>query len=580
MSVTVAGVIGVAALVVALMARLLLSRRNNDIALERARGAAVPSVVFRLALESVVFTSLGLAAGYGAATALVGEVPKTSASLVVVALVSLASAPILGAAAARRMWTSRRVPANRQDRAKQVRAKGARRLTLEALAVVVAVLGVLALRGRGVLQTQSSGTDPLLASAPILLALGITVVVLRIYPIPMAMIQSVAKRTRGVAGIIALAKARGRIPLLPLLGLTLAISIAVSGGLLVSTVRMGQEQASWERVGGEVRIEGSLDDATVASLEAQGLMVSRVAANSNATARVGNSSEVAYLLAIDEEYVEMVAAASLADPADLRALVAAGESASPTEALPALVTKEVALLAFDGTAAVFVGGEYESLTIIGDAITVPTGWASGPFIIVPREAMEARDLAGPLDPTLAFVAGDGAEEAVLAAGVDPTTVSTREGWLAAVSDSALIGGVERMMAMSVIAVGFLAAVALLITVLEGVRQRGLALSMLRTQGMSSRYGWWLALTELAPLTIAAVIGGSAAGLAILAILGRTLGLEVLAGGVAAPPLVADRAFLLFVAIGVVTLLLVAVSAEVATHRRNKLSEVLRLGETR
>ena len=104
--------------------------------------------------------------------------------------------------------------------------------------------------------------------------------------------------------------------------------------------------------------------------------------------------------------------------------------------------------------------------------------------------------------------------------------------------------------------------------------------MLRTQGMGFRYGWWLALAELAPLTLAAVIGGAVGGVAIMWLLGDTLGLKLLSGGLSDPPLVANWTFLAILGGGILVLLFLAVAAEVLAHRRNKLSEVLRWGESR
>ncbi|MBN2176637.1 MAG: hypothetical protein JW722_03165 [Demequinaceae bacterium] len=580
MSVTVAGVIAVAAVVVALMARLLLSRRESDIALERARGASVASIAGRLAIESVAFTVVGVTVGYVGAAAITGGSSFGAGLLILVVLVSSTALPILGVITARRLWTSRRIPANRRDRARIARAKAAKRLTLETLAVVLAIASVVTLRGRGVLQMRTSGVDPFLAAAPILLALGVTVIVLRLYPIPMALVQVLAKRTRGVAGIITLAKARGRIAALPLLSLSLAVSIAVSGGLLVSTIRNGQDQASWERVGGEVRIESGLDDTAVASLEADGLTVSRIVSMPFISVGIGQTNTRVHVLAVDEDYVEMIESIGLVVPDDLRALIEAGEDTSPGDDLPALLSASYRVFDFTDTREVYIGSHYNDFTVIGDAVSVPNGWAEGPFLILPVDALLAREHDAPIEYNLTFVAGDGAEEAVLALGIDPSSVSSRAGWLEGVRDSALIGGVALVMATAVVTVGILAAIGLLVTVLEGVRQRGLALSMFRTQGMSSRYGWWLALTELAPLALAAVAGGTAAGLAILVLLGETLGLEILAGGVSTPPLQADTGFLLAVATGVLALLFTAVAAEVAAHRRDKLSEVLRLGDTR
>ena len=147
-------------------------------------------------------------------------------------------------------------------------------------------------------------------------------------------------------------------------------------------------------------------------------------------------------------------------------------------------------------------------------------------------------------------------------------------------DSALIGGVEFAMVLAVLAVAILAAVGLLVTVLRGVRERGRALSMLRTQGMGAGWGWWLAISELAPVVLAAVIGGASAGILIVFLLGESLGLEVLSGGITTPPIDVNWYFMAAVGIGVLILLFAAVAVEVTTHRREQLSDVLRYGETR
>ena len=275
MSIIIAGVVSVAAVVIALMASLLLTRRENDISLERARGSSVLSTSLRLLVESLVVTAVGLTIGIVGASLVTPGAATSSGLLWVVALVGALSSPVLGALTARRMWTGKREAANRQDRAKVNKVRRARRITLEALAVVVAAAAVVSLRSRSVLETATQGIDPFLAATPVLIALGVVVVVVRLYPLPMRLIQFFAKRTRGVAGVITLAKSREAIPVLPLLGLTLAIAIAVSGGLLVSSVQAGQEQASWDRVGADVRIDSEITDEQAADLEAKGLTVSR-----------------------------------------------------------------------------------------------------------------------------------------------------------------------------------------------------------------------------------------------------------------------------------------------------------------
>lgn len=582
MSIIIAGVVSVAAVVIALMAALVLSRRENDIALERARGASVGSTVLRLLLESVLVAAVGLVLGVSAALLLTPGVATSSGLMWVVALVAALSAPVLGGLQARRMWAGRREAANRQDRAKVSKARSARRITLEALTIVVAGAAVVSLRGRGVLQTVTQGLDPFLAATPVLVALAIVVIVVRLYPIPMAAIQFFAKRTRGVAGVITLAKSRERIPVLPLLGLTLAISIAVAGGLLVSTVQSGQEQASWDRVGAEVRIESEINDAQMATLEAQGLTVSRGLYKPEATIAFGDGYEDGNVLAMDSNYPAILKMAGVEDVSSLQKMYDVAADLAPGEPIPALASPALIDVDVHADSSVYVGRIYVPFDIIGPATVTPDGWAVGPpYLMLPAEELFASEFEDPVLYNIAFVSGEGAAAAVAADdSIDQTTVTTREAWLAGMRDSALIGGVERAIGIAVLAVGLLAAVALLVTILRGVRERGRALSMLRTQGMGSGYGWWLALAELGPLTLAAVVGGAVGGVAIMWLLGDTLGLKLLSGGLDDPQLAANWTFLAIVGGGILVLLFLAVAAEVLTHRRNKLSEVLRWGESR
>src|SRR5690606_37073381 len=138
---------------------------------------------------------------------------------------------------------------------------------------------------------------------------------------------------------------------------------------------------------------------------------------------------------------------------------------------------------------------------------------------------------------------------------------------------------QTMLVYAVVTVALLVAMALVATVLAGAHARGVVLSMLRTLGLRSGYGWWLAVSELAPVVLAALAGGLAAGVVILMLLGPTLGLAVLTGGVADPPLVVDPVLVLAIVAVAIVLLGVAVLAEVLAHRRDKLSEVLRVGAT-
>jgi putative ABC transport system permease protein len=77
-----------------------------------------------------------------------------------------------------------------------------------------------------------------------------------------------------------------------------------------------------------------------------------------------------------------------------------------------------------------------------------------------------------------------------------------------------------------------------------------------------------------------VVGGVGAGILIVYLLGGSLGLEVLSGGLTTPPIDVNWQFMAAVGAGVLVLLIIAVAAEVIAHRRDRLSDVLRYGETR
>ena len=198
MSVVIAGVVGVAAVVMVLLSRLLVIRRSAVIALERARGASVPAIALRLAAEWVPIAALGGAAGIAAAAWVVPGALNDLLPVGVVVTVAVLAAPVQGAWLARRAWTGRREPANRQDRAQLAKRRTARRLVLESGALVLALAAAFALRTRGLLQVTTEGTDPFLAAAPLLLAIAVTVLLLRVYPWPIRAVGVLGRRTRGV----------------------------------------------------------------------------------------------------------------------------------------------------------------------------------------------------------------------------------------------------------------------------------------------------------------------------------------------------------------------------------------------
>lgn len=573
MSVMMAGVIGIAAVVLILLSRLLVAQRAAAIALERARGASVLSIGLGALLESAIVTAAGSA--LGGLIAFVAPI-RDPLPVVVIALVALLASPLQSMLYARQLWTGRREPANRRERQALARRRRGQRLVLELAIVALAVAALVSMRGRGLLQNRSGGIDPLLALAPLLLAVAVSIIVIRLYPYPVRAVGSIAQRTRGPLGLLGAVRARSAIAILPLLALTLGASLAVSGTLLVDTVRDGQVEASWQRVGADARISADLGADEVEALRAAPGVeaVSGSFARTNVGIDLGTTSTTLTVIAIDSSYAAVVdtlpGSPSTADLAKL--------SQQPTdgEAISIVLDPATAAQLFTDDIAMYYGPEYVPLHVIGSSTVSPAGYVKGPYAYIDIDAV-AKLMPEGFAANTYLVAGAGADEAVKQ--LPQEGVLTRSGWTSDRRGLALIAGVESTMLFAVLAVGLLAIVALVATVVSGARARGRALSMLRTLGMSSKLGWWLALAELAPLVLAAVLGGIAAGYSVVLVLAPSLGLHVLAGGITVPAASFSPNVIIGLAVAALVLLLLGALADVLVHRRDKLSEVLRVGET-
>lgn len=580
MSVLIAGVVAAAAGVIALMARLVVSARRTDIALERARGASVTTTAVTLLLEHAVVTVAGVALGYGAALVFAPGADPLDPLVGFIAAVSLLAAPFIGAYTAREMWRGRRAPANRADRARLERVVKAKSITRDVVIIGVGVLAVMSLRDRSVLSSTGDGVDLFLSTGPVLVSLAASIVMLRAYPAPMRMVQSLARRTRRVGGLLVLARARERVAALPLITLALALAVAAFGALLSTTVLVGQENASWQRTGAEIRINQALTPAEVTTLTDKGLTVSTVLYAPATTVALGANLDPATVLGIDASYADLVDAAGLPGGAELRALSARAEAWSPGDPLPAIASPSIAELDVYGRSDVFLGRTYHPVDIEAAEVNAPDGWAKGPYIVVPLDLLLGLETQEPIEANRTFVGGPGADAAVTGLGLPAEVVTSRQAWLDAARGSALIGGVQQVMVLAVAAVAALAALGLLVSVIDGSRRRSRALALLRTQGVDTRYGWLLAAADLVPLILASAIAGAAGAALVVWLLAGTLGLDVLTGEITAPVMAVNTVHLALGGAGLVVLALGAMLAEVVAQRRSKLSEVLRYGETR
>lgn len=595
-----AGLGATAACCLVLAAALLVERRRSHLAGERARGASLASVALRGAVESLPLAALAAAVAWTAVTLWLPRAAAGTWLPVAVTLVAVAAPALLAARAAGTAWAGRRVPADRRERARIAGLRSARRLLVELVAVVVAVLALVALRGRGLVPAAGASADPLLTSTPFLLAVAASFVVVRVAP---AVVRAVARwttRTRGLAGPLAATRAqRAATSLLPLVSVTVAVALMVLCGVLVQNVRDGQELAADRLVGADVRLDGALEgDLAAAALDAlrSAPGVTAVATGAQLTQRtIGRDLDLAAtVLVVDApELARVREAVGLPVDPRLDALRVPG-GLGPDDLVPVLVDP-VLLPRLDRTEGLLlqVYTRHVDTEVVGTTVLTPDGGAppvdaraagasvTGDDGVAVVDAATLAPVAQKMPPaTRAWVAGPGAVQAVADLGLADlpgVTVTTRDGWYAQWSRAPIPGALVTLLLAAVGALALLAAIGLALVVVATSGERGRTLSTLRTLGLDARTARWATLGELAPLVVGGLLGGTVIGLVLPVLVGDALGLTWVTAAPGSVPVEPALWPVLLAAGTLGVALLVAVLVEQAVRRRENLGEVLRVG---
>ncbi len=590
LAVVLAGLLATLLGLLLLAAQLAVERRREEFALLRARGASVARLAGRTAAEGLLVLPLAVLAGWALGARLPGRPGGAQWLVLVVGLVALAATPALAIAGHRRVsFTGRRRDLVRHR-------SSVRRRTAELSLVAVAALGLYLLRSRGL--GAADGVDPYLAAVPVLLAVTVAGVALRLFPWPVRQVGRLAARGRGAVGFLGLARAGRGAPVsaAPLAVLVLAISVGVFSGAVATIVSDARDRVADREIGADAALRGegfgpgtAERVAAVPGVRSVALMAAEPGEVTGAQGGPGN----VFVVFADAPALARVLADTGAGPVVSLppALTAATPGAGP---LPALVSTEV--MRTNGDLATVTASNLTldvSTTAVVDAFP-GLAVSTDRFVVVPWQALPDRT---DVDPNRVLVAGAGVDlDALRRAGdesqreyrrdvlgrsgdqpAQPTQVSTwaqhrrdldRTGANDLLSFAFLTGAAGGT-ALALLAVGF--------AVLAGARARGQVLSRLRTMGLSARQGRRLLVVELVPAVGVAVLAGGLVGVLLPAALRPALGLDAFTGGVATRTLV-DPA-LVGGALALVALALaVAVLAENVINRRLRLGTALRLGE--
>ncbi|MFP3991407.1 FtsX-like permease family protein [Streptomyces sp. E11-3] len=491
------GIGTVAAIVLLMAGRLAAARRHDELRLLRARGGSVRGMAGRLFAETLVVAVPAAALGWLLARLAVSE-GRTAFSLLgsaAVAAFACAALPVQASLAHRRL----RAHGGRDD--VTTARPSARRTVAELTGLVLAVGAVAALLRRG-----TDEADPLVSAAPVLVSLIAALVLVRLYPLPLRWALRPLVRRRGAIGFLALARA-GRAPAaqtLPLLALLTALSMAAFGGSVLAGVADARDRAALFTVGADIRVDGPgapLPDSLAGQLGKVAGVREVAAVHLDEDLELPDSS-FAHLVAVDPRTY-----ARLARETGLGSFTEAELAAPRSGTLPAIASPQVAELLGGREHSFKQAAGYFTARVVGVRETTPA-LPDGEFLLI-----DGRQLPHLTDSVL-LASGSGIDTAAVRETVDAAgkaTIGVRADEYAALADSPLQSGAERLYAAAVAAGAGYAALTVLLSLLQSARERGALVARLRTMGLGKRQARWLLVWESLPQALLAAGGGALVG---------------------------------------------------------------------
>ena len=120
--------------------------------------------------------------------------------------------------------------------------------------IAAAVAGLVVFRNQGA--QAGSGVNLYTSSAPVLVAIPVVIIVLRLYPLVLGGLLRVSTRTAGAPAFLGLARASrtALTPALPAFALVLALTVAAFAGMVADAVTNGEVAASWQTAGADATV--------------------------------------------------------------------------------------------------------------------------------------------------------------------------------------------------------------------------------------------------------------------------------------------------------------------------------------
>jgi putative ABC transport system permease protein len=471
------------------------------------------------------------------------------------------------------------------------RSRSRVRWVLEVLVVAGAALATWLLLSRGVVAGSGagSGVDPLVAAAPLLVSLALTLLAVRAYPwLALAVERALAPR-RDLVPFLGAARAT-RDPAggpVPAVALVLAVAVAATSAVLYSTISGGVVREAWRATGADLRVSGPIVDEPAAEQLAALDGVSAVTAVGDvgdAVLQSETSSPRAEVYTVDAAALTIVQERVAGAPESLGELVRAPGSGGADETVPVILTR--------AAAGVGVGPGSTGITLATDAGSVPVrvvdvvddlpGLPAGRALVLADAERLAEGTGDITYARLALVGlADGADRAAVTAEISrllPTSVvEDPDQEASALLAAPVSGGLVIAFVLAVLLAGLLCAAAVVMTLMLAAPARARLLAVLQTLGLSPRQGRGLVGWEIGPWAVVALVVGAVLGVAVPSLVLAAVDVTALTGALVQPEPQYDPLLLGAAAVGFVAVVLAAVGVAAALSRRGEVAAQLRMG---
>jgi putative ABC transport system permease protein len=582
-------VIVVGAAVIVLAARMIADRRDDDLVMLRARGASARQVAAMLAGGTTLATIPAAALGVLLAKAVVpGAGAQAGGSATVgwvlaaaVTVLAVISTPLTGVWRHRRPGPARNpalvmtadVGTGRRIRDRRTDSRALRRIVAELAACGIAIAGVVVLHGQGV--SASGGTNWFLTMAPILVAIPAAVIILRLYPLAIAVMIMLSKKRASATSYIALAtSARSSLATTgPAFTLILALTLTAFAGMVSSAIDAGQVTASWQATGADAVINTGQQGVPATAAAERAIAAVPGVQHETAvwnTSWATPSGDTITVTAVDPaRYAALTAATPF--PA-----VASGKLTGSGSVFDVLASPAAAAALGSGTVqltSIARRGPIE-VHVAGTLASTPAQPGGGMFILMPLRTLPG--FAGAPIPNVVLVTGDVDHARLAAAGareLPGSNITFRSDVLASLQDSPLQHGAVTLMLLAVFAAAAFGLLNLILGLAVGATERDLTFARLNVMGHA--HGSRLAITETLPAVLAAAIGGLACALILPSLIAGALDLSVFTNSSASVTLTPDFVSLGLPAVAMIVLAVVALTVQTRIARRRGTSGLLR-----